>query len=113
MQIARRNTGMLSIDEIKTVVIPLVEIYPINRVILFGSYARGDATENSDVDLLIDSEDQLNGFDFFGISGRIIKKMPIKVDIFEMSEVIKPSPLYEKIVKEGVIIYEAGYTSTT
>jgi predicted nucleotidyltransferase len=98
---------MLSIGEIKAIIIPLVEISPVRRVILFGSHARGNATEYSDVDLLIDSEGRLNGFDFFGISGKIIKKMPIKTDIFEMREVDKQSQLYDSIIKEGVVIYEA------
>jgi predicted nucleotidyltransferase len=72
---------LLSIEEIKSIIIPRVEIHPVRRVILFGSYARGDATERSDVDLIIDSNGQLNGFDFFGIAGRIIKSMPIKTDV--------------------------------
>ena len=42
---------MLSIDEIKSYIIPIVKKYPIQKVILFGSYARGDASDTSDVDL--------------------------------------------------------------
>ena len=98
---------MLSIEEIKTIVIPLITVHPVRRVILFGSYARGDATEHSDVDLVIDSEGQLNGFDFFGIAGRIIKKMPVKTDVFEMDEIKSPSKIIDSVHKEGIIIYEA------
>ena len=97
---------MLTIDEIRTLVVPLVKAYPVRRVILFGSYARGTATEHSDVDLIIDSDGQLNGFDFFGIIGDIAKKMPIEVDVFEFGEVKKPSNMFDSIVKEGVVIYE-------
>ena len=74
----------MTIDEIKNIITPLVVPYPIRRVILFGSYARGEAAEGSDVDLFIDSEGRLSGFDFFGIAGSMIKKMPIKVDVFEL-----------------------------
>ncbi|MCL2362952.1 MAG: nucleotidyltransferase domain-containing protein [Defluviitaleaceae bacterium] len=74
---------------------------------LFGSYARGDATQYSDVDLMLDSGGRLNGFDFFGIAGRIIKNMPIKTDVFELSEVKKPSGLMDNLNREGVVIYEA------
>ena len=98
---------MLTINEIKQAVIPLVEEYPVRRVILFGSYARGDATENSDVDLIIDSEGQLNGFDFFGIVGTMVKAMPIKIDVFELAEVKRPSKMFDKIMEEGVVIYES------
>jgi len=46
---------MLSIEEIKNFINPIVNKYPIDKVILFGSYARGNANESSDVDLAIDS----------------------------------------------------------
>ena len=104
---------MLSINDIKTAVAPLVKDYPVRRVILFGSYARGDATNISDIDLIIDSGGQLNGFDFFGIVGTIVKTMPIKVDVFELNEIIKPSEFYNSIIKEGVTIYESQNKKAT
>ena len=97
----------MTIDEIKNIITPLVSPYPISRVILFGSHARGDATECSDVDLIIDSEGQLSGFDFFGVAGLLIKRMPIKVDVFELREINRPSSMYDNINKEGVVIYES------
>ena len=42
-----------TIDEITAAVKPIAEKYGIDKVWLFGSYARGEATEKSDVDLLI------------------------------------------------------------
>ena len=44
-----------SLDEIFAAVLPLLKKYHAERAILFGSYARGTATENSDVDLIIDT----------------------------------------------------------
>ena len=43
-----------TIDEIKRRITPVAEKYRLAAVYLFGSYARGDATEASDVDLLVD-----------------------------------------------------------
>ena len=43
-----------TIDEIKRRITPVAEKYRLAAVYLFGSYARGDATEKSDVDLLVD-----------------------------------------------------------
>ena len=103
----------MTIEEIKRILTPLVSLYPIKRVILFGSYARGDASEYSDVDLIIDSEGQLNAFDYFGVIGMIVKKMPIKVDVFELDEVKKPSSMFDRIRTEGVIIYEQKYIKTS
>ncbi|MBO4853458.1 MAG: nucleotidyltransferase domain-containing protein [Schwartzia sp.] len=45
---------MLSIAEIKRRIMPICKKYDIKRAYLFGSYARGDASEGSDVDLRID-----------------------------------------------------------
>ena len=97
---------MITIDEIKNIIIPLVEPYPVKRVILFGSYARNEAGMNSDIDLIIDSEGVIDSWTFFGLIGKIAKKMPIDVDVFELDEVKKPSSMYENIFNEGVIIYE-------
>lgn len=44
---------MLSVEEIREKILPVCQKYAINEAYLFGSYARGDATEDSDVDLRI------------------------------------------------------------
>ena len=46
-----------TIDEIKAIVTPIAIKYRLKAVFLFGSYARGTANENSDIDLLIDTKD--------------------------------------------------------
>jgi uncharacterized protein len=45
---------MLTVQQIKDTVTDYFKDKPVKRVYLFGSYARGDAKENSDVDLLLD-----------------------------------------------------------
>ncbi len=44
-----------TIDEIIARVMPVAEKYHLPAVYLFGSYARGTATEDSDIDLLVDT----------------------------------------------------------
>ena len=44
---------MISIKNIQSVIQPLVHDYKPEQIILFGSYAGGSPTEDSDVDLLI------------------------------------------------------------
>ena len=44
-----------SIETIASIVAPIAEKHGIPAVFLFGSYARGTATENSDIDLLVDT----------------------------------------------------------
>jgi len=57
-----------SIDEIKKIVQPIAKKYEIEEVYLFGSYARGQADEKSDIDFVVKAEDNSflveNYFDF-------------------------------------------------
>lgn len=44
-----------TLDEIKSRVLPVIQKYNIPAMYLFGSYARGEATEESDLDFLVDT----------------------------------------------------------
>ena len=46
------NQEIYTIDEIRQIVKNLTVKYDIENVYLFGSYARGEATEKSDIDIL-------------------------------------------------------------
>ena len=57
-----------TLEEISRLVRPVAEKYHLKAVYIFGSYARGEAQKNSDVDLLVD----LTGADlseFFAVGG--------------------------------------------
>lgn len=43
-------------EEIRRCITPIAVRYRLKAVYLFGSYARGEATDESDIDLLIDTE---------------------------------------------------------
>jgi predicted nucleotidyltransferase len=43
-----------TLDDIKARITPVAEKYKLPAVYIFGSYARGDADEKSDVDIMID-----------------------------------------------------------
>lgn len=58
--------GLLTVEKIKSVCAPLFEQYGVKYAYLFGSYAKGKATERSDVDLLISMP--LNGLRFMSSS---------------------------------------------
>lgn len=49
------NKKVYTIDELADIITPIAQELGVERVYLFGSYARGEATSDSDVDILIDS----------------------------------------------------------
>ncbi len=51
-----------TVDEIKDIVTPIAKRHRVSRMYLFGSYARGEADSNSDVDLRIEAENLSNLF---------------------------------------------------
>ena len=58
-----------TIEELKAIIIPIAKKYGIQKVYLFGSIARGDGDENSDIDLSIE-KGTLKGLFALGASRR-------------------------------------------
>ena len=78
------------LDEIINKIIPVLKKHGIKKAGLFGSYARGDFNQNSDIDLLV--EINKHGFsllDFIGIKLNIEDETGKKVDLVEY-KTIKP-----------------------
>ena len=98
----------------------IIKIYGshLKRIILYGSYARGDFREDSDVDIMIlldltDMEskayfDQLIKvtFDFNMEYGLDIK--PIAKSLEHFRKWVNTYPFYTNISKEGVMLYDAA-----
>ncbi|MCL2056033.1 MAG: nucleotidyltransferase domain-containing protein [Oscillospiraceae bacterium] len=99
---------MLSIEEIKSHIAPVVEKYPVDKVILFGSYARGTASEKSDVDLIVESRGRLRNRKILALGGELLDVLPVRVDVYDILEIANPSAVYENIQKEGMVIYDAS-----
>lgn len=77
---------ILSQENIKMIVQDYFKDKPVNKVYLFGSYARGDAKEESDVDLIVEIDDTIKRVSLFGFIGLqlgIEKFLNKKVDLVE------------------------------
>ncbi len=88
------------VEEIKQKILPILEKYNIKRAGLFGSYVRGDMREDSDIDILVEIEEDISLLDFVGIKIEIEENLGKKVDLVEYNT-IKPL-IREKIIKEQV-----------
>ena len=97
---------MLTINEIGERLIPIFEKNNIKRAMLFGSYATGIASQDSDVDLVIDNNGKSLGLDFFQIAVDCGEILGVSVDLFEFREIELNSEIEKDIKDEGILIYE-------
>ncbi len=96
--------GILSIDAIKKTCKSVFERHAVKYCILFGSYAKGNAKETSDVDLLISTN--VTGLRFFGIAEELRTKLHKKVDLLDLKQLKDNENLIDEIFKDGIKIYE-------
>jgi predicted nucleotidyltransferase len=91
---------MRTIEEIRQRILPILEKHNIKKAGLFGSFIRGEMREDSDIDILVEIEDNISLLDFVGIKLEIEDVLGRKVDLVEYST-IKPL-LKDRIIKEQV-----------
>ena len=78
---------------------------PVKRAYVFGSYARGDADEKSDIDLLVELDYSKHiGLGFFAMQYELEELVKSKVDLVSTDGMSKHIAPY--IEKEKVLIYE-------
>lgn len=100
------NTKIYSIEDIKNMIYDILIHTDVDKAILFGSYAKNEQTQNSDIDILLDSNGKIKGLKFFAIIDMIREKFGKDVDIIEKSEINENSRIEKEIEKTGVVIYE-------
>jgi len=93
-------------DEIIAKLLPILRAIPVEKAILFGSYAKGSPTRASDIDIVIDSKGKIRGIDFFGVLEDITEALDIPVDLIEASQIIDGGRVQREIAETGVVIYE-------
>lgn len=94
----------LSVHEIEEYIRKLLRKYNAEYAILFGSYARGEANENSDIDVIVVGGDKFRARDIFSFGEELREITDKNVDAFEMREVNKDTEFYRNILREGVRI---------
>lgn len=100
---------MRTLEELKPVLVSVLEKYPVARAGVFGSYARGEQQADSDLDVLVEFETQENIFqDYFGLLSELEAVTGLDVDLVEY-QLIKPV-LRDNILKDEIRIYHARTT---
>lgn len=65
-------------------VLEIISRYPVRNPRIFGSVARGEDTEESDVDILVDRIGPLSYFDIFRLEDEIKSVLGCEVEVFTM-----------------------------
>jgi predicted nucleotidyltransferase len=79
----------------------IADRYGIENIRVFGSVARGDADETSDVDLMVDMQQGKSFFDLMGFKSEMEEMLHHTVDIVEI-EAVK-NPLRKRYMLEDVL----------
>ena len=95
--------GILTKEQIEKCCKEVLEAYQVEYCYLFGSYAKGKATEQSDVDLLISTKE--TGLRFYEIAERLRESLHKKVDLLDMKQLVNNETLIHELLKDGIKVY--------
>ena len=103
-----------TLSEIQRRVTPVAEKYRLAAVYLFGSYARGEATAESDIDLLVDlTGSTIRGLNFVSLYEDLSNALEISVDLVTVDSLEQPAThrgrqhFREAVQREKMQIYTA------
>ena len=93
-----------TIEEIKNKAIPIAKKHRVRSLGLFGSYARNEQNENSDIDFLIVASDKMGLFEFVEFYQELEKVFNCHVDV--VTSGIDDKDFLSKIEKDRKLLYE-------
>ncbi|AIY87681.1 MULTISPECIES: nucleotidyltransferase domain-containing protein [unclassified Thermotoga] len=82
----------------------LLKVLPVKLVVLFGSYAKGNFTAFSDIDLLVVYEDPIRE-DAYKIVKKTIKLRGLEPHVYSLSEYKQIETTIAKMIENGVVVY--------
>jgi len=95
---------VLTLEKIIEIVKPIALKYNVEAIYLFGSYARGEATADSDLDFLVFGGDTFKKTLIFALAEELREAFEKAVDVFEIHEVNRDSNFYDTIMRERRLV---------
>ena len=95
--------GLLTVDQIKEICAGIFKDYAVEYCYLFGSYAKGKATDTSDIDLLISTP--ITGMRFYDLVEAVREGLRKQVDVLNYEQLKDNPDLVNEILKDGIKIY--------
>ena len=99
----KEGENMYTVQGIQDKIAPVCRRYGVDRVFLFGSYVRGEATEQSDIDLRVDLGNQLKGLAVAGFYADMEEALGRRIDIMTTRQL--PEEFLRCIASEEVQVY--------
>jgi len=90
----------MDLEDIKRKASPILKKYGVARAGVFGSVVRGEATDDSDIDILVEIERRMSLLDFAGLKIELEEALGRKVDLGEYAAIkimIKDEILNEEV----------------
>lgn len=94
----------LTVNMVTELLFPVFKRYNVRKAILFGSVAKGTNQNNSDLDIVVDSN--LKGLRFIGLLEDLQQAIDREIDLLDVAHIEENSPVEDEIKKTGVVIYE-------
>ncbi len=82
----------------------LLRRYGAESAVLFGSYARGEQTDTSDIDVIVFGGRNFKKSNIFAFAEELRQMTGKDVDAFEICEVDPQTPFYQSVMEEGIKI---------
>lgn len=92
----------MTVADIREIALPILKEYGVVRAAVFGSHARGEANEQSDVDMLVEIARDISLLDFIRLKQQMSQAVGREVDLVEY-DAVKP-PLKDIIIDQQVVI---------
>ena len=90
------------IEELKTRIVRTLKHHDVARAAIFGSFARGDAEENSDLDLLVEFIGEKSLLDLVGLKLELEDSLGRSVDVLTYNA-LHPA-IRDRILSEQVMV---------
>lgn len=74
--------------------------YPLSELGIFGSYARGDFNEESDIDILVDFNGRIDGFEYIRLAHELEDSFDQRIDVVSRKGI---KPQYLPYVEKSLI----------
>lgn len=97
--------GILSIEKIKDSCSTVFSHYNVDYAFLFGSYSKGEAQDDSDIDLFVSTD--VSGIKFYGMVEELRQVLHKKIDMITLESLENNTELMNEILKDGIKIYES------